>query len=334
MPKTKKKQSIKDKANQLVAQAKQRLKVYLERRPHHSFKLTKRPRLQLGGTPLPSIPALLNNTLSFLRDNKNLFFGIALMYALLSYFLVGGVSQIDFVAMREVTIETMSGELGSFGTMLSLFGGTLTGAVAEPPTQVQQLLGTILSFVFWLAFVWAARMVVAGEKVGVRDTLYSCCAPLISSMLVMFFILVQALPGILALFGFALLQATGIIGGGVELAIAVIAVGLVWLLCTYWIVGSSMALVVVTLPQMYPWQALSAASELVVGQRWRIALHIGVTLLAAIVVWAVVMFFFLMVDSWLKFDWLPLIPVVVQTLSAATLMFFSVYIYKLYRSLL
>jgi len=53
-----------------------------------------------------------------------------------------------------------------------------------------------------------------------------------------------------------------------------------------------------------------------------------------VVLWGVVLVPVFLIDNWLRFDWLPLVPIFVQALVGLTLVYTSVSIYKLYRSLL
>ena len=41
-----------------------------------------------------------------------------------------------------------------------------------------------------------------------------------------------------------------------------------------------------------------------------------------------------LLDNWLRFEWLPLVPIFVQALIGLTLVYTSVFVYRLYRSLL
>lgn len=285
-------------------------------------------------TSLPRVYRLLADTAVFLWREKKLFGGLMLLYAGASYAAVGGISQIDFAAMREATVDVMGGELGALGTAASLLGQAMTGNLVEPASDLEQFLGTLVSFIFWLAVVWAARMRLADKKVKIRDALYSCGAPLISSVFVLVAMMAQALPAIFAVLLLQTVQSNGWAQSGVEAMLAVAATGLVCLLSVYWMTSTFVALVIVTLPRMYPWQALSAASELTIGKRWQIALHIGSMLLILSILWAAVLFAGLLLDNWLKLNWLPLVPVLMQLLGGVTLVSGAVYIYKMYRSLL
>lgn len=311
-----------------------KMRVYRAKRPHRSFRKTDRPHQKMGGRQIPPFTALVAATWRFVWTERRPFLKFAILYGAISYVAVGGMSQLDFVALREATLDVFGGDSAAVGTMFALFGGILGGGAAQAPSEIQQLLGALISFIFWLAIIWFARMRLAGKAVNVRDAFYSCGAPLVSSAAIVVIIVLQLLPSILALFGLMLAQSVGYATQGVEAMMAYSAVALVVILSAYWLAASMMALVVVTLPNMYPWRALSAASELVIGQRWRLALRLGLFVGVIMLIWVIVVALALLFDSWLRIDWLPILPVLMQLLAGWSLVVSGVYTYKLYRSLL
>lgn len=115
-----------------------------------------------------------------------------------------------------------------------------------------------------------------------------------------------------------------------------IAAGLLTLLSIYWISSTFFALIVVTLPGMYPMQALRTAGDMVVGRRLRILLRLLWMGLGLVLAWALVLIPFILFDGWLKgvwpqIEWLPIVPVVLLLMSTATVVWTAAYIYLLYR---
>src|SRR5690606_852821 len=82
---------------------------------------------------------------------------------------------------------------------------------------------------------------------------------------------------------------TGLISEGVEAMLFWTVVILLMVLSLYWVTSTLIALVVVTLPGMYPLRALRTAHELVVGRRLRIVLRIVWLFFATVVFWALIM---------------------------------------------
>jgi hypothetical protein len=312
----------------------QRIAVHTPRNPHRAFRLTK-PRLyRLSSEDFKTTWRLLVDTWAFIKHHKRIMLGLGLLYALLGYFLVGGISQLDYVAFKDASQEVVNGDIGAFGTAFSLFGAALTGNLSSTPSDVQRFLSAALILLFWLSLVWATRMLSASKDITMRDALYSGGAPIIPTLVILAVIAVQLIPAAIGIFGYSTALNGGWLAGGVESMTFAIAAALLSLLSIYFLVSSLTALIIVTLPGTYPFAALRSARELVVNKRWGMILRTLALAVHVVLVWAAVLIPVFLIDNWLRFDWLPLVPIFVQALSGATLVFTSIYIYKLYRSLL
>jgi len=322
---------IKQKLSALKKKLGQRRRDYLAGRPHKSFRKTKLPRTR------PALATLKQNTLgtfATLWRERRIFIPLAIVYMVATYIFIGGVAQNDFVDLKEATAEVFGGSISSIDTALSLLSSTISGAFGGQLNELQQFLVVLFAILLWLAVVWALRMRFANEKITARDALYSSGAPLVSYVIVGAVIMVQLTPGALGLFVYNLASSGGYLQGGVEVMTFVLAAVLLGMLSLYWLAGSLTALVVVTLPQMYPWKAVRIASELAVYRRSRLFMHVIALVAILLALWVVVLLPILLLDSWLRWTWLPLIPLVVQVLSALTVLYMSTYVYKLYRSML
>ncbi|HKX24368.1 MAG TPA: hypothetical protein VJM46_03955 [Candidatus Saccharimonadales bacterium] len=311
----------------------QKIFVRTPKNPHHSFKMTK-PKMYVTTADLRATWRLLGESWAFIGRHKRIMLGLGLIYAVLGYILVGGISQMDYVSFKEGVTEFIDGDLGAFETAFSLFGSALTGGLVAPPTDLQQFLSTSLLLFFWLSLVWAARMLTADKEITMRDALYNSGAPIVPTLVMLSIIAVQLIPAALGIFGYATALNGGWLTGGVEAMAFGVAALLLCLLSAYFVVSSVTGLIVVTLPGTYPWQALRTARQLVMNRRWGIILRILVMVVQMVVVWGVVMIPIFLLDNWLRFDWLPLVPIFVQALMGLTVVYTSVYIYRLYRSLL
>lgn len=281
--------------------------------------------------------SIKQNTLESMQliwRERRLLVVLSIIYMVATYIFVGGVAQGDFVDLKEATVEVLGGSLNSFSTALSLLTSTMSGAFGGELNEFQQFLAILLAVVFWLAIVWALRMRLADRHVTARDALYSSGAPLVSYVLVGFYIILQLTPGAIGLFVFNFANNGGYLQGGVEVMAFACAAVLLCALSLYWLVGSFIALVVVTLPQMYPWRAIRIASELAIWRRTRLLGHIAALAGILLLMWAVGLLPVLLLDTLLAFAWLPLVPIAVQALGALTVVFGATYIYKLYRSML
>lgn len=176
-----------------------------------------------------------------------------------------------------------------------------------------------------------------GSKPKFRDGLYSAGAPIIPTFMVLLAAVVQLLPVAIAAAGFAAAIASGLLEeNGVESMVFWTAIVGLLGLSLYWMTSTFMALIVVTLPGMYPWNALKIAGDMVVGRRLRILLRILWMVLMAAIVWFVIMVPLILFDTWLKgvwpaIEWLPLVPIVMLILSSCTVVWIASYVYLLYR---
>ncbi len=302
--------------------------------PHHSFHLTPRIKRNYNLKEVKEAWALIIESAQFIKEHSKLLLGLATIYSVFSYFLVGGVSQIDYAALRQSSEELMAGGLDRITTAISYFGAALTGGLTEAPSEVQQITGGILALLFWLIVVWAVRMISAGQEIKIRDALYNGPTAFISTILVMVVLALQLLPAALGLFTFTIALTEQWIATGIAGLAFAGAATLLCLLSLYWLTGSIVAVTIVALPGMYPMQALTSARALVIGKRWGIAMRVLAMLFMQLLVAALILIPIFLIDNWLKFDWLPLVPLFIQVLSGLSLLFSAVYIYKLYRSLL
>ena len=311
----------------------QRVVVRTPKNPHHTFKMT-RPRMYVSSGDFKAAWQLQLESWSFIRKYKKVLLGLGLLYGFLSYVLVGGVSQIDYVSLKDAMTQAADGDVGALGKSFSLFGTALTGGLSSAPSDVQQFLSTALLVLFWLSLVWAARMLAAGKEIRIRDALYNSGAPIVPTLVLLAVIAVQLIPGAFGVFAYATALNGGWLDGGVESMTFAVAAILLCLLSAYFVVSSLTALIVITLPGTYPWQALRSARELVMSRRWGIVLRVLALMVHMVILWAVVMIPIFLLDNWLRFDWLPLVPIFVQALIGLTLVYTSVFVYRLYRSLL
>lgn len=303
--------------------------------PHHTFRLTRPRMIRITRGDISAVWRLQTESWRFLWRHRRVLLGLGLIYAVISYVVVGGVSQINFVALKGAATEVVAGDLGAFGTAFSMFGAALTGNLTSSTSDVQQFLAGALTLLFWLAVLWAVRMAMADKEIGIRDALYNSGGPVIPTLVVTMVAVVQLLPAALGIFVYASAISGGwLADGGVESMLFAGVAGLLTLLSLYFLVSSLMAMIAVALPGTYPWDALVAARTLVMNRRWATVLRVLVLVLHVLLLWAIVLIPIFLLDGWLRFDWLPLVPVTVQALIGLTLLYTSVYIYRLYRSLL
>jgi hypothetical protein len=326
-------QRVKNSWNAILADGQARADRYLAHRPHRSFRITPTRSYKKGG-PVIKIWPLIFGSFSFIWHEKKLLLTMTLIFAVVSYLVVGGISQLNFTDLRQATQELFSGNIGALGSVATLFSAAVTGGLNPTANQLQQFMSVVLAFLMWLALVWILRRRLSDQPTTVREALYNSGAPIIPSVMVSSAIIIQLLPAVIGVIGGVLTLSGAWFQGGVESMLVCTAGALLVLLSVYWVAGSATAMVIITIPGMYPWRALSAASDLVIGQRWKIALRLLALVVVVFAFWALILIPGLLLDGWLKFNWLPLIPILVQLLGAFTLTYAVTYIYKMYRSMI
>jgi hypothetical protein len=306
---------------------------FLSRRPHRSLYLTPKERTRR--------PLRIHKYLAFTGEvwglvwkNKRLFIKFLLLYSLLSAIIIGLMSQENFAALRDALSEAPN--LGFFNKYSTLFSNALTGGSGATDAG-QQVLAGLLFIYGWLTLIWLLRHIVGGEgaKLKLRDGLYSGGSPVLATCVILVVILVQLLPFALILLAYASVTTVGWINTGIHIenmaawcALAVAAV-----MTLYWICSSFIALIVVTLPGMYPFRAIRAAGDLVIGRRLKLVLRLLFMILPIMLMWLVVLIPTILIDGWLKLTWQPLVPIVVLLLSTLTIIWCATYIYLLYRKM-
>lgn len=307
--------------------------------PHKSFRKTSR-RDYARSLAIPGYIAFTVKVWRTLLQHKSIFIGLVLTYSLATAVLVGFVSQSTYTQfaelLRESGSEVMGGNLNQVEEIGLLLLAGLSGILSPQLDQAQQLMSGLLIILIWLTTVWLLRAILAGQTPRLRDGLYNSGAPIVPTILLTAILILQLIPAALAIIGISAALPTGLVSGGVEAMVFWIFVLLLFLLSLYWMVSTVMALVVVTLPGMYPLRALKAAHELVVGRRLRLVLRVVWLAFVTLLVWIGILLPTIVIDSWIKelipfIEWLPLVPVVLLILSSASVVWVAAYVYLLYR---
>ena len=323
-----------------IASARARAHDFLGRRPHRSFRRTYR-RDYARSLNIPGYITFTHYVNMTLWKNKKVFLYMVLVYAILTIAITNLSSEDLYAQMRETVNESNAdifrgawGEIGKAGLLLvggisGAYNGSAVGASA-------QIYATILGLLAWLTTVWLLRAILAGRKPKMRDGLYGAGAPIISTFFVASLIVLQMLPLALALFGYSSAVSSGLLEGGVESMMFWSVAALLAILSLYWITTTLIALVVVTLPGMYPMQAIRTAGDLVVGRRLRILLRLIWMLLTLALTWVIIVIPIILFDGWLKsvwqaVSWMPIVPVTLLVMGSITIVWIASYVYLFYR---
>lgn len=332
--------SLKERLNKAWRRLTQRRQAFLRRRPHRSFRVTKR-RDYRRSLKLPGYFALTKQAWQLMRKHWRIFVGLAAIYAVLGVLLSGLMSQDTYQQLKDTINEAnQGGALGAVMPTLTLFAGVVTSQLGGSSTggvaSSQQVIGTLIGLYIWLTTIWLVRGVTAGKRPKIRDGLYNAGAPVIALSVLVFIALVQLLPAAIAVIIYGAADTSGMLQQTVVLMLAAGATTLIVTLSIYWLTSTLFAMVIITLPGMYPLEAARLASDVVLGRRMRILLRLMWLLVVLAVVWAVVLIPVIIIDSALKaaipaLNWLPLVPLVALMLAALSIVASACYIYLFYR---
>jgi hypothetical protein len=323
----------------IFANTKKRITSFLKRRPHRSFRMTRRHDYSCS-LKVPGYFNFTNYVWKVIWSNRKTFSLLALVYAIATFLMVGIASQDTYKTISDTLDITSDGFLvgawGNIGKAGLLSATAITGGMSQSLSDTQQVYAVVIILLTWMTSVWLLRNILAGNKVKVRDGLYNSGSPILSTFLVALLFIVQLLPLALALLFYSAAVSSGLLSGGVEAMLFWVSSGLLCLLSLYWITSTIFALIIVTLPGMYPYQAIKTAGDIVVGRRLRILLRFLWMGLVVVLVWAIIMIPIIMMDGWIKsiwaaVNWLPTIPIVQLALSSMTIIWVSSYVYLLYR---
>lgn len=314
---------------------KMQITAFLARRPHRSFQLT-RQRDYRRTLAMPGYWKFTLEVSRMLWRHKKLFGLLALLYMVLYVLLVGIVSQDTYQQLSSTVGDISSGNLGTFAQGAALYVTVLTSGMSGALDASKQTYAGLLGLLLWLTVVWLLRAVIAGKAPKLRDGLYNAGSPIVATLLVAIIMVLQALPVGLASVAYGAATASGMLDGGVEAMLFWMVFALLVALSLYWMTSTFIALVIITLPGMYPAKALRAAGDLVLGRRLRILWRILWLFLVLLISWTVVVLPVILFDAWIKSVWslvrnIPLVPVTLLVMTSVSLVFAAAYVYLLYR---
>ena len=311
----------------------------MKRRPHRSFRMTRR-RDYARSLKLPGLLKFTKEVARTLWKNRKVFCLLIIFYVVMMILLANTASQSSYNTIKS-TLETVSGGAfkgfwGQIGKAGVLFLATISGSSSASLTEAQQIYAGLIILLVWLTSVWLLRNIMAGRKVKLRDGLYSAGAPIVSTFIIMLILLVQLMPVAIAAIGYSAAVSTDLLSNGVQAMLFWIAAGLLVVLSLYWITSTLFALIIVTLPGMYTWQAIKSAGDIVIGRRLKILLRLLWMAFVALVTWVLVLIPLIIFDSWIKsvfsaISWVPIVPGAVMLLGALTVVWVCTYVYMLYR---
>lgn len=305
----------------------------LSKRQYKSFRLNK-PIRRPAQQKLPTAWALLREAWLLLSARRGFFIGVVAVYGILQLVLVTGVVSSGTADVRDALLTAADGVSGALLTSL-----TLTTYVASTTGQAGTDQGAVYQFILiitaGLAVIWALRRVESlraskpqtDEKLRIRDAYYKGMAPLVPFVLVLVVILLQLIPLLIGGWLFSVVLQGGIAVSLIEQLLWGLFSSVFAVLSIYLVLSSLFALLIVTLPDMTPMQALRSSRGLVLHRRWEL-----IRKFLFFVVVAVLGLFVIMMP--IAF-WLPAIaPWLLYALFTALFAVLLSYMYVIYRELL
>ena len=315
---------------------------FLARRPHRSFRMTRR-RDYARSLVLPGYVSFTHTVSKTLLQHKKLFIWLSIVYAVVTSVLIGIGSQDTYSTLSSTLQKTGSeifqGNIGQIGQAALLFFSIGSSGLNQAPTESQQIYIVLLGLLIWLSTVWLLRNVLAGHKVTMRDGLYNAGSPIVATFIVSLVLVIQLIPIGLAVIGYSAATASGLLESGVAAMLFWVAAGLLSVMSLYWITSTFFALVIVTLPGMYPLKALKTAGDMMVGRRLRILLRIlwmflVVTVGAAVVLIPVILIVTGLTNVWSFVGMIPIVPIVLMVYGVVSFIWSASYVYLLYRKVI
>jgi hypothetical protein len=238
---------------------------------YKSFRLHK--RIKHPGPKLPSWWQLLKKSWALMVANKKQILVFAIVYGLLNLVLVRGFSSpVDIDGVKDSFNEIVGEESSGLATGFTAFG-LLINASTQGSSEVAQVYQTFLLIFASLALIWLFRQQQAGNVVTMKMAFYRGMYPLIPFTLVLIVIGLQLIPALIGNFLFTTVMSGGLAVGGLEQTLWLLFFIMTLLLSLYMISSSSIALYVVTLPEMTPMIALRKARELVKYRRFAVLIR-------------------------------------------------------------
>jgi hypothetical protein len=259
-------------------------------------------------------------------------------------FFVGLMNENTYQTVQESIDESSEllqyGELGRVAKSgLLLILTVTTGGLTNGMSEVQQVFVFLFAAITILVTVYYLRHLLAGNKPSIRDGLYNALTPLISVMLVLLLLLVHLIP----VFIFTVLYSTAV---STEFLNEPLYAFLFWLLgsllillSAYLVPVSLLSLMAVTVPGIYPMQAVNAVTDLIQGRRTKLIIRVIFAFLFLAVLWVVIMLPLIWLDLVLKqnvdaVEGFPIIPFFLQIMTTFTVIYLTSYLYLYYRRML
>lgn len=309
-------------------------KEFRKRRPHRTLRLSRKRDIDRS-LKLPGYIAFSTSVWKIIWRNKSFYLKFFVMFTIFCVVLLGVLNQTMYTSFRDSLTDSEVGEEMGILKYFSLAVSAITSQGGNTMSEGQIAVGIMAFLLSWLMLVWAMRQIFTGKIPKLRDAMYNSGYAVISTLIVLIIGVLQCLPFAITFLIYSSFVGVGILNYdiAIENMVMWLVIALVGVLTLYWLTSTFIALLVVTLPGMYPGKALKAAGDLVVGRRLRILYRILYMIWPLLLLWILFLIPIILLDNAIRIEWLPIVPASVLLLTALSLIWIATYIYMLYRKI-
>ncbi len=311
-------------------------------RPHRSFKRSYREDYKRK-LEVPGITYHAAKTFSVIFKNWKLFLPLLIIAVVMAVVFIGLMNESTFQQFQQVlnqTTEEMGyGDIGYVAKAgLLLISTVTTGGLSSSSKETNTIFFVLIFLILWLSTIFILRHRLAGHKIKLRDALYNAMTPMISSFVIFAIAVIQCIPIFLLIIVYSAAVQTEFLATPFYALLFFIFAALMVILSGYLLSSSLMAFVAVSAPGLYPMKAMHAASDLMMGRRFKFVLRIIALIFILAITWVAVMLPLIIFDLLMKnFEWaagIPFVPVCLLVMTCFTGIYITAYLYLYYRWML
>ena len=311
-------------------------------RPHKSFKRSYREDYKRK-LEVPGITYHAAKTFSVIFKNWRLFLPLLVIAVVMAVVFIGLMNESTFQQFQQVlnqTTEQMGyGDIGYVAKAgLLLISTVTTGGLSSSGKETNTIFFVLIFLILWLCTIFILRHRLAGHRIKLRDALYNAMTPMISSFIIFAISVIQCIPIFFLIIVYSSAVQTDFLSTPFYALLFFIFAALMVILSGYLLSSSLIAFVAVSAPGLYPMKAMHAASDLMMGRRFKFVLRIIALLFILALTWVAVMLPLIVFDLLMKnFEWaagIPFVPVCLLVMTCFTGIYITAYLYLYYRWML
>lgn len=277
--------------------------------------------------PIPGSFKLTGQVVGIFKKHWKILGGIVLIYLILNIVFASGIGSLSSsVSSIKADLNSSSNQAHPVISGASGFL-TLVSSAGASGSSTGSALQMVLVVIESLVIIWALRQLLAGNRIGIKQSYYNAMTPLVPFLIVGFFIILQLLPAVIGAAAFSTVATSlGSASGLWTVAFGVLFAALaMW--SVYMLSASIFAIYIVTLPGMFPRASIKSAANLVRYRRWIILRRVLFLPVLLLVVMGVIIIPLILYATFL------VVPVF-YALGMLVILFIHAYLYNLYRGLL